>query len=71
MVATLNSSWILSSFEKFELVQISRLENIHANALSKLASGKDFELFRLVSIEHITRPLIVEREEVMRIDGTP
>lgn len=32
------------SFETFELTQISRIENAHADALSKLASNKDSEL---------------------------
>lgn len=32
---------LLPSFKKFELVQIPRIENAHANALSKLASNND------------------------------
>lgn len=31
---------VLIGFEKFELIQILHLENIYANALSKLASRK-------------------------------
>lgn len=41
----------LPSFEMFELAQISHVENGHANALSKLASNKDFELLKMVLIE--------------------
>ncbi|XP_022856263.1 uncharacterized protein LOC111377401 [Olea europaea var. sylvestris] len=35
---------LVSSFKKFELIQIPHDENAHADALSKLASGKDSEL---------------------------
>lgn len=43
---------LLSSFEKFELAQFQCLENAHTDTLSKLTSSKDFELLKIVSIEH-------------------
>lgn len=50
---------LLPSFEKFELVQIPRVENVHADALSKLASNKDSKLLTVVPIEHLLKPPIV------------
>lgn len=60
----------ISLLEKFELVQILYLKNIHIDTLPKLASSKDFELFRVVSIEYLAKPSIVKGKEVMWIDGT-
>lgn len=60
----------LPGFERFELVQIPHLEDIHANAIPKLASSKDSELLRIVLIEHPSKPSILKGEEVMWIDGT-
>ncbi|XP_022843269.1 uncharacterized protein LOC111366805 [Olea europaea var. sylvestris] len=37
-------------FERFELIQVPRLENTHANALSKFASSKDSELLKSLSV---------------------
>ncbi|XP_022877052.1 uncharacterized protein LOC111395302 [Olea europaea var. sylvestris] len=39
---------LIPSFEKFELIQIPRIENVHADALSKLASSKDSELLTVL-----------------------
>lgn len=61
---------LLGSFEKFELIQILRDENAHANALSKLANSKDFELLTVISIEHLTM-LSTEPPKVMWVEGTP
>ncbi|CAI9778484.1 unnamed protein product [Fraxinus pennsylvanica] len=47
----------LPNFEKFELVQVPRDENAHADALFKLASSKDSELLKIVPIEHLLEPL--------------
>ncbi|XP_022883217.1 uncharacterized protein LOC111399949 [Olea europaea var. sylvestris] len=44
------------SFEKFEIMQIPRLENAHADALSKLGSSRDSELLAIVRIEHLLTP---------------
>lgn len=46
------------SFEKFESTQIPKVGNVHADALLKLASSKDSELLKIVSIEHISRSSI-------------
>lgn len=37
---------LLPSFEKFELTQIRRIENVYADALSKLASSRDSKCSR-------------------------
>lgn len=55
----------IPTFEKFKLVQIPRLENAHANALSKLATNKDSELLTVVPLEHPPRPSTFKGEEVM------
>ncbi|XP_022856949.1 uncharacterized protein LOC111378016 [Olea europaea var. sylvestris] len=47
---------LVPSFEKFELIQIPRIENAHADTLSKLASSKDSELLTVVLIEHLLIP---------------
>lgn len=48
---------LLPYFEKFELIQISRAENIHVDTLSKLSSNKDSELLRIVPVEYFINPL--------------
>lgn len=60
---------LLPCFERFELTQISRVENTHVDALSKLASSKDSELLKVVPIEHFPRLSISKGDEV-RIEGT-
>jgi ribonuclease HI len=59
------------SFERFELMQIPRSYNSHADALAKLASSKDSELLNVVPIEHLLRPSIEVGETVMWTEGTP
>lgn len=46
------------SFKRFELTQIQLIENVHADALSKLASSKDLELLKVMSTEHLDRSSI-------------
>lgn len=58
-------------FEKFELTQIPRIENIHVDALSKLANSKDSELLKVIPNEHLSRHSISNRDEVMWIEGIP
>lgn len=55
---------------KFELTQISHVENTHADVLSKLANSKDSELLTVVPIEHLLKPSIAT-QEVMSVEGTP
>lgn len=62
---------LLPSFEKFEFVQTLCLKNIHAYALSKLASNNYFKLLRGVYANHFAKPLIAKGDNVMWIDGTP
>ncbi|XP_022847591.1 uncharacterized protein LOC111370119 [Olea europaea var. sylvestris] len=62
---------LVPHFERFELIQVPRLENTHADALSKLASSKDSELLKVVPIEHLSKPSIFGGEEVLWIEGTP
>lgn len=69
MAAYLNTSFI-PNFEKFELVQIPRVENPQANVLSRLANNEDFELLKIVHIERLTKLSIAEGEEIMWIEGT-
>ena len=52
-------------FSAFELVQINRSANNHADALSKLASSRDSSA-RTVKVEILSRPTI-EEEEVLTI----
>lgn len=62
----------LTSFEKFELTKIPKVDNVHVDALSKLASRKDSELFKVAPIEHLSRPSISKRRKgVMWIKGAP
>lgn len=49
------------SFERFELAHIPHLENSHVDALSKLASSKDFELLTVVPIEYLFRPPLLKK----------
>ncbi|XP_022889049.1 uncharacterized protein LOC111404482 [Olea europaea var. sylvestris] len=44
---------LIPSFDKFELTQIPRIENSHANALSKLASSKDSELLMVLPTDKL------------------
>ncbi|XP_022859742.1 uncharacterized protein LOC111380417 [Olea europaea var. sylvestris] len=62
---------LVPHFERFELVQVLRFENIHVDALSKLASNKDSELLRIIAIKHLSKRSIFRGEEVMWIEGTP
>lgn len=62
---------LVSQFERLELIQVPRIENTHADALSKLVSSKDSKLLKVVSIEHLAKPSISGGEEVLRIEGTP
>lgn len=49
---------LIPYFEKFELAQIPRLENTYIDALSKLVRSKDFELLKVVPMEHLAKPSI-------------
>ena len=51
---------LLSHFEVYELMQIPRMENGYADALSKLASSKDSDLMRAIPVEKLNRPSIDE-----------
>ncbi|XP_022857284.1 uncharacterized protein LOC111378334 [Olea europaea var. sylvestris] len=62
---------IIPHFERFELTRVPRLENSHADALSKLASSMDSELLSIFPIEHLSRPSTFEGEELLWIEGTP
>lgn len=42
----------ISSFENFKFVQIPCLKNAYANAISKFTISSDFELLKIVPIEH-------------------
>ncbi|CAI9762904.1 unnamed protein product [Fraxinus pennsylvanica] len=55
----------LPDFEKFELIQVPRQENSHADALSKLASSRDSKMLKMVPIEYLTKPSIKKCEELM------
>lgn len=62
---------LLPTFERFELIQVTRQENSQADALSKLASSKDSELLKIVPVEHLAKPSTKRGEELMWIEGTP
>lgn len=61
---------LISTIEKFESVQILHSKNSHADALSKLASSKDSELFTVVPIEHLQRPSTSKGEDGMWVEDT-
>ncbi|KAL2476180.1 RNase H domain-containing protein [Abeliophyllum distichum] len=61
---------LIPCFNKFELVQISRVNNAIADVFSKLASSRDSELLKLVPIEHLTKPSIEALTKVMWNEGT-
>lgn len=56
---------LLPQFEIFELNRVPRMENVHVNALSKLASCKDSELLKVIPIEHFPRPSISKEDKVI------
>ncbi|XP_022847633.1 uncharacterized protein LOC111370170 [Olea europaea var. sylvestris] len=62
---------IIPHFKRFEPTQVPRLENAHADALSKLASSMNSELLNIVPIEHLSKPSTFEGEELLWIEGTP
>ncbi|XP_022856703.1 uncharacterized protein LOC111377807 [Olea europaea var. sylvestris] len=62
---------IIPHFEKFELTQVPRLENAHADAFSKLASSVNSELLNIVPIEHLSKPSTFEGEELLWTEVTP
>lgn len=59
---------LLLSFEKFELIQIPKFKNVHFDALLKLANGKDSELAKVVTIEHLSKSFISKGEQIMWIE---
>lgn len=52
-------------FKKFKLLQIPSLENAYTDSLLKPASSKDSELLKIVPFEHLAKPSITRRGEVM------
>ena len=54
-------------FESFQLIQINRSLNNHADALSKLASSREAKA-RMVKVEVLERPSI-EEKEVLAVGG--
>ncbi|XP_022874263.1 uncharacterized protein LOC111393096 [Olea europaea var. sylvestris] len=56
---------LVPHLERFKLIQVPCLENTHADALSKLASSKDSELLKVVTIEDLSKPSIFGGEEVL------
>ena len=50
----------LQNFSRYEVKHIDSEDNSNADALAKLATSKDTELLRLVPIEIIPDPSIVE-----------
>ena len=61
----------LQNFSRDEVKHIDREDNSNANALVKLATSRDTELFRLVPIEVISEPSIAKRDLVEAIDSDP
>ncbi|KAL2461621.1 Ribonuclease H [Abeliophyllum distichum] len=51
---------LLFHFEVYELLQIPRVENDYADALSKLASSRDSELMKAIPVEKLSRSTIDE-----------
>ncbi|KAL2532081.1 Ribonuclease H [Abeliophyllum distichum] len=51
---------LLSHFKVYELLQIPRVENGYADALSKLASSRDSDLMKPIPVEKLNRPSIDE-----------
>ncbi|KAL2462360.1 RNA-directed DNA polymerase [Abeliophyllum distichum] len=45
---------LLSHFEEFELLQILRIENGYANALSNLTSNRDSDLMKAIPVEKLS-----------------
>ncbi|XP_022845257.1 uncharacterized protein LOC111368242 [Olea europaea var. sylvestris] len=60
----------VNSDSQLVVSQIPRIENAHADALSKLASSKDSELLTVVPIEHLLLPS-TEAPNVMWVGGIP
>ncbi|KAL2454264.1 Uncharacterized protein Adt_48237 [Abeliophyllum distichum] len=61
---------LIPCFDKFELIQVPRVDNANADALSKLVSSKDTKLLKIIPIEHLVRPFIEAVVEVMWVEKT-
>lgn len=62
---------LLQPFEKIKLAQLPCIENDYADTLSKLASSKDSELLKIVSIGHLMDTFIAKGKEVMWVEEMP
>lgn len=60
---------LIPSIRKSQLAQILCLENVHADA-SSVGRCKDFELIKVVLIEHLAKISIMKGEEVMLVEDT-
>ena len=61
MVAYLKSAQVLlKSFDKYNIIQVPRADNTYADALARLESTKEADLYGLIPVEHLAQPNIVE-----------
>ena len=68
MVAYLRSAQVLlKSFSEYSILQVPRADNTYAYALACLTSTKEVYLLRLIPVEHLTKPSIVE-EDISELD---
>ena len=51
---------LLKSFDKYNIIQVPRVDNTYADALARLASTKEADLHGLIPVEHLAQPSIVE-----------
>lgn len=56
--------WSSQHFNKFELTQIPRDENEHTNALPKLASSEDVDMFKIVLAELLLKPIVGQKVKI-------
>ena len=63
MVAYLRSAQVLlKSFNEYSIIQVPRADNTYADALARLASTKEADLLRLIPMEDLAQPSIMEED---------
>ena len=63
MVAYLKLAQVmLKSFDKYNIIQVLRVDNTYVDALACLVSTKEADLHRLIPVEHLAQSSIVEED---------
>ena len=60
---------LLATFEKYEICQIPRSQNSHADALARLATAPNVEFLGAIPVEFLAAPSADQQAEVLAIDA--